>query len=102
MNKTIATLFCLAALAANAADLPSKTVFFHDLNVSSPAGAKQLYSRITAAAKQVCPGNGERGISANAQRQACIAAAVDKAVGDVNRPLLTALHDRSMIRTAAR
>jgi UrcA family protein len=102
MNKSIAALFCLAAFAANAADLKSRTVFFHDLNVSSPAGAKVLYSRITTAAKQVCPGTGERGISANAKRQACIAAAVEKAVSDVNRPLLSALHDRSTIRTASR
>ncbi len=98
----IAALFCLTTFAATAGDLPSKTVFYGDLNVSSPAGAKALYSRIKSAARQVCPGSGESGITAWTNRNACIALAIDKAVSDVSSPLLSSLHDSSTIRTASR
>ncbi|MBV6423027.1 MAG: hypothetical protein NAOJABEB_00816 [Steroidobacteraceae bacterium] len=99
----LAAFLCFTAFAAGAAELPAKTVFYGDLNLSSPAGAGVLYARIKAAAKQVCPGYGERTISARDARNACIAQTVDKAVADVNRPLLSALHkSSSTIRTASR
>ena len=48
----LAAFLCFTAFAAGAAELPAKTVFYGDLNLSSPAGAGVLYARIKAAAKR--------------------------------------------------
>jgi UrcA family protein len=106
MNNTIqntvraATLFLCGAIAfgtlqatAHAADeaLPSKRVSYADLDISKPAGAKVLYSRITAAARQVCALNGYKYLSAVKWVQTCTELAIDKAVKDVGSPALSAL-----------
>ena len=105
MNTTIRTkiytaIACVMGTAAlcsalstsvEAEDVPSKTVRFSDLDITKSDGAKVLYSRIRAAAQDVC------GLSAGTdpiQRMAtkgCIEKAVDKAVKDVNAPMLTYL-----------
>ena len=105
MNTTIRTkiytaIACVMGTAAlcsalstsvEAEDAPSKTVRFSDLDITKSDGAKVLYNRIRAAAQDVC------GLSAGTdpiQRMAtkgCIEKAVDKAVKDVNAPMLTQL-----------
>ncbi|MGD0490494.1 MAG: UrcA family protein [Steroidobacteraceae bacterium] len=106
MNTTIRTkiytaVSCLMSTAAlcsavstsvkAADDVPSKVVRFHDLDISTPAGAKALYSRIRAAARDVC----ERSTGSDAIFRGaiagCIDKAIDKAVKDVNAPMLTNL-----------
>ena len=105
MNRTIRTklytaIYCIlgtAALCAASAsvqaaeDVPSKTVKFADLNITSQAGAKTLYGRIRAAARDVCElSTGTDPIQRMAIK-GCIEKAVDKAVKDVNAPMLTYL-----------
>ena len=105
MNATIRTklytaISCVMGTAAlcsalstsvEAEDVPSKTVRFSDLDITKLDGAKVLYSRIRAAAQDVC------GLSTNTDPilrmgiKGCIEKAVDKAVKDVNAPLLTQL-----------
>ena len=64
---SIAMLLACAVIVSSAfADdqVRSETVKFADLNVTTPAGAEALYTRIHAAAKRVCPED-ETAASAN-------------------------------------
>jgi UrcA family protein len=70
---------------------PSKTVRYDDLNITEAAGAKTLYSRIRAAAQEVCDrSNGSDPILRLAM-QACVKNAIDNAVKKVDAPALSAL-----------
>ncbi len=86
-----AALCTTLSTSAEAEDVPSKIVRFKDLDITTSDGAKVLYSRIRAAARDVC------GMSAGSDPilrgaiTACIDKAVDKAVRDVNAPMLTYL-----------
>ena len=81
------------AMPAMAGDLHSEVVKYSDLNLTTPAGAKALYSRLRAAASRVC-GELDGGMRIVDRRDliACRAAALESAVQDVNMPQLTALH----------
>ena len=84
------TLMLLAGPAAHAAnrtgDVPTKTVSFRDLDLSTSHGAQALYDRIEAAAREVCRG------TELADYDACRARAIEGAVNDVSHPLLSAAH----------
>ena len=67
-------------------DPPSKTVRFSDLNLENPAGAKVLYSRISAAAREVCVLSSGTDPILRTAAHACIEAAIDSAVRKVNAP----------------
>jgi UrcA family protein len=69
----------------------SVTVSYADLDLSSPAGAKALYGRIQAAAKQVC-GHAGADVIEQGIWKSCYRSAVGDAVRKVNDPLLTAVH----------
>jgi UrcA family protein len=106
MNTTIrtkiyVTVACIVGTAAlcttlstsvQAEDLPSKTVRFSDLDITKTEGAKVLYSRIRGAARDVCDSSLGRDPIMRLAIQGCIKAAIDKAVKDVNAPMLTYLH----------
>ena len=105
MNTTIRTkiytaISCVMGTAAlcsalstsvQAEDAPSKTVRFHDLDITKSEGAKVLYSRIRAAARDVCEVSTGGDPILRPAMKACIEKAIDKAVKDVNAPLLTNL-----------
>jgi len=89
-------LVVLAAMSAavlvgvgHAAEVPARTVTYQDLNLNSEAGAKALYQRIQAAARQVC-GNVEiRDLPGVRAHEACVDKAVSDAVASVNSQRLT-------------
>ena len=87
---TLATLMLLAGPAAYAAnrvgEVPTKTVSFRDLDLSTTQGAQALYDRITGAAREVCAGVDFEAFDA------CRANAIEGAVKDVGNPLLSAAH----------
>ena len=87
---TLSTLMLLAGPAAYAAnrvgEVPTKTVSFRDLDLSTTQGAQALYDRITGAAREVCVG-----VDLEAY-DACRANAIEGAVKDVGNPLLSAAH----------
>jgi UrcA family protein len=92
-----ATLFTVAALAgaaANAGDaLPSLTVRYGDLNLSSPQGASTLYKRILIAARTVCPSDdSDRELRPISSRPSCTDEAVARAVRQVNNSSLSAFY----------
>jgi UrcA family protein len=76
---------------------PSVTVHFADLNPSSPEGVRALYGRITNAAETVC---GTKlsvwDFSGLRHWKTCYRATIDHAVRQINRPELTALHQKTM------
>jgi UrcA family protein len=105
MNTTIrtriyTTISCVMGTAAlctalstsvEAEDAPSKTVRFSDLDITKSDGAKVLYRRIRAAAQDVCGLSGGTDPILRMALNGCIEKAVDKAVKDVNAPMLTQL-----------
>jgi len=81
---------------------PTKTVHFGDLNIAKPAGAKVLYARIRAAAREVCEISTRGDPIMKPAMNRCIETAIDKAVRGVNAPELTALRFGSDVRLASK
>ncbi len=69
----------------------SVTVKFGDLNLSNPQGASALYSRIVAAAHQVCDAPVD--LASMAKAKACLNKAISDAVTRVGHPNLIAVYD---------
>ncbi len=103
--KTLARLTLVTVLAASGTaladhpteplDLPKVTVSYRDLNVANPEGARVLYNRIRAAAQKVCgPTLASWYPGVRASWNKCYEETVDRAVKDVNRPMLTGLHQK--------
>jgi UrcA family protein len=103
-RKLIATLtgaLWLTGAAASALAEPppvvkTATVHFADLNLESPEGAHALYSRIRSAAADLC---GEQFSLWDGDRlrewKDCYRATIERAVVQLNRPALTAVHRNS-------
>lgn len=100
MSRKIASLLAAIALSAAcagvaSADPASRTtserVSYGDLNLSSPAGARILKTRLNAALDRVC-GNPFDSASLTIRRltKACRQSAMDQAMASINAPLLTA------------
>lgn len=97
------TLFVASAFAMLAAtttsfaaspntDVPSVTVRFDDLNLETTAGVNALYRRISNAARDVCPDAYSRDLLTVTASERCQAAAVSRAVQQLNNPKLALLH----------
>lgn len=69
------------------------TVRYADLDVAKIAGASALYSRINHAAQKVCQPLESRELGIAAKYRACMQQAVDKAVADVDSPVLSQYHE---------
>jgi UrcA family protein len=98
-----AIALCTLQVTAQAADdaLPSKRVSYADLDISKPAGAKVLYSRIAAAARQVCALSGYKDLGAMQRVNGCVDRAINNAVKEVDSPALSALRPNRMIHFAS-
>ena len=92
----------LAAPAGAEESLPSKTVRYSDLDISHPAGAKVLYARIRAAARDVCALSTAGDPVLHAAVKACVDTAIDNAVRKVAAPELTSLRFGGDIRLASK
>lgn len=71
-------------------DAVAVKVSYADLNLSSPAGAKTLLHRVREAAKEIC-GEPDRDLTSVALNQACVKSMTDRAVVEINNPVVTAL-----------
>jgi UrcA family protein len=98
-----AITLCGLQATAGAPDpsLRQQRVSFADLDISKPAGAKVLYSRIKAAAYKVCTINGYQDMAAMQRVNRCIDVAINNAVKEVDSPALSALRPSSMIHLAS-
>ena len=100
-GRSAAALFALAAgvvfvstasAGTPATDVPMATVRYGDLDLSTNAGAKTLYNRISMVARQVCPSDESRDLSRLHIARACQQAAIERAVRSVNSPHLAAAY----------
>jgi UrcA family protein len=80
------------ATTALADELPQRTVSFSDLDLSHSAGAAVLYSRIKAAAAQVCDQHAVRSLEAFTTTRRCMDQAIAHAVTEMDVPALTSLY----------
>ncbi|MEO7208851.1 MAG: UrcA family protein [Steroidobacteraceae bacterium] len=98
-----AIALCTLQVTARAADdgLPSRKVSYADLDISKPAGAKVLYTRIVRAAKAVCEFSASDPLGASQLITRCVDHAIDNAVKDVGSPALSALRPNSVIHFAS-
>ena len=97
-TKVYTAIYCAlgaAALCASStsvqADEENSAVRFADLNIYTPEGAKVLYDRIDAAAKQLCEISVGRDPNLRQAMEPCVNKAIDNAVKEINAPYLTAL-----------
>jgi UrcA family protein len=98
---TIAIFGALAAsgssmcMAADGSDAPQTVVKFEDLNLANSQGAAMLYSRISAAAHEVCKSfdiDG-RDLGSRTRLDACVHKAIADAVIKVDQPRLFAIYN---------
>jgi UrcA family protein len=90
----VAALGLAPLLTANAGDDPPPTrkVSFADLDLNKAAGIRELYSRIQAAARQVCElDTGSDLHMQGKEHQACVNQAIDGAVRSARLPALADL-----------
>jgi UrcA family protein len=70
-------------------------VGYGDLNLASSAGAQAMLSRIRSAANEVCGGQLDRRVIGEpAAFERCRADTVNRTVGRLDAPMVTALNDR--------
>ncbi|HVW67563.1 MAG TPA: UrcA family protein [Steroidobacteraceae bacterium] len=79
------------AHAASWDEVPSRKVSYSDLDLSTAAGTRALYSRITAAARMVCPEENNADLAGVVRARTCRREAIERAVASVNSPQLAAL-----------
>jgi UrcA family protein len=72
-------------------EVPSVVVSYGDLNLATAAGARTLYKRISTAAHEVCPFEDSKVPAQMAYNHECRAAAIARAVHDINSPQLATL-----------
>jgi UrcA family protein len=69
-------------------EIPSVTVKYTDLNLSSEEGSRALYGRLIVAARRVCPERADTllALGQNRDSQRCISATVQRAVKEIKHP----------------
>ena len=85
----------IAAGVANAnpdRDVPSLVVQYTEQSLATDAGVSDLYRRITAAARHVCPSASIRDLDALKQEQHCRDQAIAQAIRKIDNSRLAALH----------
>ncbi len=100
--KPVTTSFLLATLAlsvaqyvcaGDTADTPAHLVVsYAGVDLSTTAGAKLVYGRLHAAAKQVCsPLDREGDLNLAVRYRTCVQTAMSNAIQQLDKPLLTDL-----------
>jgi UrcA family protein len=95
LSAVAAGLF-VATTAAGATEswsdqVPSVTVRYGDLDLSSPQGRSMLYRRLSLAAQEVCPIAEAPGVVAAMQSKACRSRAVKQAMRSIGGPMVARL-----------
>jgi len=86
--------FAGSAHLAWAADPMQVSVSYADLNMESAACLRSLYGRLQSAARRVCaPLDDGRQSSRNLPFVRCYDSALSSAVAQINKPVLTAMHN---------
>ena len=97
IGSVAAVVIVLASGLANGSqalgDVRQKVVRYSDLNLSNSADAVTLYNRISHAAHVVCYLPSQLDDQTGARTHACVSAAIERSIGDVNAPMLTRYYD---------
>jgi UrcA family protein len=99
MLTAVAAYFAAGHAAADSNsidDVPRVVVSLAGLDLSTPKGADLVYGRIRSAAEFVCSVNQSREPARIARARVCFRNAIDDAIAQANRPLLSELHARRM------
>jgi UrcA family protein len=67
-------------------------VSLNGVDFSQPASTVAFYARLRTAARRACDSNMGRDLAAKLQDRACAVEALDRAVAQVDKPTLLALH----------
>ena len=86
--------------AAEQADVLTKNVGYGDLDLNSEIGARVLYGRLRNAAREVCAPLEGTDLNAKMLWKKCYDHAIAAAVSDINKPVVTTLHNESVRRGA--
>jgi UrcA family protein len=81
-----------AQAAEPAAEAPSVTVRYTDLDLNTPAGVEALYARLRTASRSVCKVGEARALIDAMAAKSCYRQVLGAAVDDAKLPTLTALH----------
>jgi UrcA family protein len=84
--------------AESSADVPQKIVKFGDLDLTRPAGAQELYRRITRAAADVCETVSSGGSAVAIADRLCAKQAIARAVATIHSALLTEHYEQKTHR----
>ena len=85
-------LLASTAFASTSSEGPAVRVSYSELDLSKDAGVERLYARLRQAAKQVCGSADNRDFVALREKDACVRAALDRAVESVHSARLSARH----------
>lgn len=91
--SALALSFAAMCQAGDTAGANQSTVKYADLNVSRPAGAAALYSRIKAAAHGVCWTLDGRDLQSKTDFNRCVYQAIADAVAKVDQPALYSIYN---------
>ena len=79
----------------------AKKVTYGDLNLETEAGAKVLYARLRQAAQDVCSLYQSDELARKMVWRTCVENSLSHAVGRINKPQVTALHNKGTGRANA-
>jgi UrcA family protein len=100
MNKLVALVAAgiaftsSAAMAAPQTVVREVTVNYADLNLESAAGVEALYTRLRAAARNVCGSADTRSLNSHQDMKACREASLAEAVAKIGNVALAAHHSQ--------
>jgi UrcA family protein len=82
--------------AAEQADVLTKNVGYRDLDLNSEMGARVLYGRLRNAAREVCAPLEGGDLNTKMLWKKCYDHAISAAVSEINKPVVTAVHNESV------
>mgnify|MGYP001824031445 CR=1 FL=1 len=86
--------------ATNEVSTGNIAVSYADLNLASTSGLDLLYRRVKLAAHKVCAVDRMRvPLDIERNNRACVAGAIESAIGEIDNPRLTALHQARLLET---
>src|SRR5262245_15754750 len=83
-----------SAVDVNGAETARTTVHYGDLDIHTPQGADELYSRLNMAAVRVCEDVTEPYVRLTRAYEQCRHGALSAAVQEINAPLVTQTYDQ--------
>lgn len=91
------------AMADALVNVKSEVVRYDDLRLISAVGAAVLYGRLHVAAERACGGplEGQQQLVRQQRHHACVDSALEKAVSDVNHPVLTQYYESKQNKPAS-